>query len=281
MILEVSDHRILAALRCVDGVTGMPLREPFRVSSMGCRVIRNRSGLYVIHGAPAIAALHEYSQHFDRPPAAPPSGESWPVPLTLHFIDPTHRYLPRQVLIPLPRVNAPTSDNSIFRAVDVPVYPSPSAPISPTWAVVRATLLEAPGDPADQPRRLPWAWIGVARAESGAPEAHPATAFAQADWRGEALIAVAGIPAMSWDGSSANSAEVSVRLDVVFDSRLTPFPENVDWSHFQDPNQGYVPNPDTLNGPDLHLRDGQVSPYRIISGRAPPDRLLLTLTSRS
>lgn len=281
MILESCDQRILAALRCVDGVTGTPLRHPVHVSSDGCRVIRNRSGLHVIHGAPGIAALEQYSDNFDQPPATPPTGEGWPVPVTLQFTDPTHRYLPRQALIPLPRSTDPAADDSLFRALDVPLYPSPSAPISSTWAVVRATVLEVPGDPADSPRRLPWAWIVVTRDRSIASEPHPATAFAQTDWRGEALIAVAGIPAMSWDGSSANSAEVAVRLSVVFDSRLKTSPEDVDWSHIRDPNQGYVPNPDVLNGPDLFLRDGEISEYAIVSGRAPPDRLLFTLSSRS
>jgi len=35
MILEACDQRILAALRCVDAVTGVPLIDPVQVSAAG------------------------------------------------------------------------------------------------------------------------------------------------------------------------------------------------------------------------------------------------------
>lgn len=42
MILEACDQRILAALRCVDAVTGVPLIDPVQVSAAGVKLIRNR-----------------------------------------------------------------------------------------------------------------------------------------------------------------------------------------------------------------------------------------------
>ena len=282
MILETRDRRILAALRCVDGVTGTPLRQPFLVRAEGYSLIRNRSGIYVIRTAPGFAALRNYSDSFDQPPAAPPPDLSWPVTAHLQISDPSSRYLPRQLRLPLPRASDADAGDSMFRAVDVPLYPSPSAPTGSAWAVVRATVLQQSSDADAQPQRLPWAWIRVQRDDAVPLDPPSKPTFAQADWRGEALIAVAGIPSILWDGSSTSTPEVPVRLEVVFDSDLTPLPEEVDWSQFRDPNQGYVPNPEYLDSSDADLLDGQFSPYTIASGRDPPAlRLQVPLMPRS
>ena len=50
--LERLEWRVLGALRLVDGVTGMPLRAAdgmVQVEADGARIVRNRSGLFVIH----------------------------------------------------------------------------------------------------------------------------------------------------------------------------------------------------------------------------------------
>ena len=280
MILEACDQRILAALRCVDAVTGVPLNDPVQVSAVGVKLIRNRRGLYVIQAAPGHGALNDYTATFDQPPAAPPSGQTWPVSLSLRINDPSGRYLPREVQLNLPRAASATATDSLFKAVDVALYPSPIAATASGWAVIRATVLAAAAAPGDSPRRLPWAWIRVVREANGSNGFLPAPAFALADWRGEALIAVAGLPVTTWDGSSTLAVQVSVRLEVVFDSRLTPLPEQVDWLHFRDPNSGYLPNPDHLNGPDPQLRDGRITAYRLASGRDSPDRLEVNLIAR-
>jgi hypothetical protein len=168
----------------------------------------------------------------------------------------------------------------VFKTVDVALYPSPTAATASGWAVIRATVLAAAATPGERPRRLPWAWIRVVREAIGSNGFLPAPAFALADWRGEALIAVAGLPVTTWDGSSTLAAQVSVRLEVVFDARLTPLPEQIDWLHFRDPNAGYLPNPDLLNGPDPQLQDGRINAYRLASGRDSPDRLEVNLIAR-
>jgi len=280
MILEACDQRILAALRCVDAVTGVPLIDPVQVSAAGVKLIRNRRGLYVIQAAPGYAALNDYTATFSEPPAAPPAGQTWPVNLNLQITDPAGRYLPRQVQLKLPRSASATSTDSLFKAVDAALYPSPIAATKSGWAVIRATVLAAAAAPGDRPRRLPWAWIRVVREANGSNGFLPAPAFALADWRGEALIAVAGLPVTTWDGSSTLAAQVSVRLEVVFDARLTPLPDQVDWLHFKDPNAGYLPDPDLLNGPDPQLQDGRITAYRLASGRDSPDRLEVNLIAR-
>jgi hypothetical protein len=120
----------------------------------------------------------------------------------------------------------------------------------------------------------------VVREANGSNGFLPTPAFALADWRGEALIAVAGLPVTTWDGNSTLAVQVSVRLEVVFDARLTPLPEQIDWLDFRDPNAGYLPNPDRLNGPDPQLQDGRISAYRLASGRDSPDRLEVNLIAR-
>ena len=280
MILETCDQRILAALRCVDGVTGVPLIDPVQVSGAGVELIRNRRGLYVIHSAPGFAALNDYTATFSEPPIAPPPGQNWPVSLSLQITDSTGRYLPREVQLRVPRAASVTADDSLFRAADVPLFPSPTAAVASGWAVIRATVLKEASSPDSRPQRLPWAWIRVVRESGGSDGFLRSPAFALADWRGEALIAVAGLPVTTWDGSSTLAAQVSVRLEVVFDARLTPLPEEVDWLQFMDPNAGYLPDPDALNGPDPELQDGRITAYRLASGRDSPDRLVVNLTPR-
>ena len=69
--LERTDTRVLGALRCIDASTGAALAGPLQVQAPGARIRRNRSGLYIIAGADALAA-HE--SEFEAPPGAPAPG---------------------------------------------------------------------------------------------------------------------------------------------------------------------------------------------------------------
>ncbi len=95
--LERHEWRVLGALRPVDGTTGMALRGALDVTGSGARIVRNRSGLYVIHEWSRMAA---YSVAFDSPPDLPAPGSEV---LEVVLRDPIGRYLSRRASIALPR----------------------------------------------------------------------------------------------------------------------------------------------------------------------------------
>ena len=66
--LERVEWRVLAALRPIDAITAATIVAPLRVTAEGARIARNRSGLYVIHEWPALAA---HAAAFDAPPPCP------------------------------------------------------------------------------------------------------------------------------------------------------------------------------------------------------------------
>ncbi|MEZ5613441.1 MAG: hypothetical protein R3E33_08090, partial [Rhodocyclaceae bacterium] len=93
--LERHEWRVLGALRPVDGTTGLALRSPVDISGEGARIVRNRSGLYVIHEWSRLAA---HAAAFDAPPALPAPGSEV---LELVLRDPVGRYLSRLASIAL------------------------------------------------------------------------------------------------------------------------------------------------------------------------------------
>ena len=174
---------MLGALRCVDATTLMPIDEPLAVSAPGARLLRNQSGLYVIDGWTRLST-HEGA--FDAPPAAPAVGSE---SLVLDVRDPTGRYLARRVAIALPRDPTPANveqAGSLFRAVDVPMFPAASAPTSANWVELRATVRETgSGD-------------GLGGALLRVVTAAGVLARGLTDWRGEAFVPVAGVPITTW-----------------------------------------------------------------------------------
>ena len=112
-------RRVLGALRCVDATMLMPIDEPLSVSAPGARLLRNRSGLYVIQSWTRLATHEDV---FEAPPAAPAVGSE---SLVLDVRDLSGRYLSRRVAIALPRDPTPANlglAGSLFRPVDVPMY---------------------------------------------------------------------------------------------------------------------------------------------------------------
>ena len=180
---ERVERRVLGALRCVDATTRMPIDEPLAVSAPGARLLRNQSGLYVIDGWTSLST-HEGA--FDAPPAAPAVGSE---SLVLEVRDPTGRYLARRVAIALPRDPTPANveqPGSLFRAVDVPMFPAASAPTSANWVELRATVRETgSGD-------------GLGGALLRVVTAAGVLARGLTDWRGEAFVPVAGVPITTW-----------------------------------------------------------------------------------
>lgn len=205
--LENLDRRVLGALRFVDGNTGATLREPLAVDVAGARVQRNRSGLWVVSGVPALAA-HEAA--FDAPPVLPAIGS---LALTATVSDPAGRYLPRRAAVALPRDPTPANaalPASLFRTIDIALWPAPAAPTGANWALLRISVVDgASGD------ALGGALLRVTR--DGSP-----LALGLSDWRGEALVAVPGVPVTTWseDPGAVVALEIAATLDTVFDPAL-------------------------------------------------------------
>lgn len=237
MMTEQSDRRILAAIRCVDGITLRPIQSSLQLSAPSSRFIRNRSGDYILLTAPG---LETYSNTFrlETLAATPP-----PTTLDITLIDPSGYYLPREFSLALPRPADPTAADGLFKTLTVPLYLSPLASKNPGWAVLRTSIVNATRQP------LPWTLIEIIPdvVQSG----QSATILAQADWRGEALIVVPGIPVSTW-ATAADAADapvttqnINIQVNLLFDaSQVMPLPADTDFSN--NPNRDYVPNPDAL-----------------------------------
>jgi len=202
--LERQERRVLGALRCIDAGTLVPVEGPLQVQVAGARVQRNRSGLYVLVQADALAA-HEGA--FDAPPALPALGS---VQLEARIEDPAGRYLPRRAAIALPRDPDPANAGeagSLFRAIEITLYPSAAAPTGMNWAVLRLSVREqASGD------ALGGALLIVRNNGQ-------VLGRALSDWRGEALLPVAGVPVTTWseDPDAVVVSELQAQLEWIFD----------------------------------------------------------------
>ncbi|QSA98389.1 hypothetical protein [Methylococcus sp. EFPC2] len=200
--LERVEWRVLGALRFVDATTRAPVEGPLVLQAEGAVLTRNRSGLYVIRHWDALSA-HE--AEFSAPPADPAPASRV---LSVAVNDPSGRYLPVIAAVPLPRSPAPAlAADSLFQAQQVPLYPSPSASVGSNWAVLRISLSEtASGD------ALGGALLRVR--SNGSVLARGLT-----DWRGEALVPVAGVPVTTFSDNpdAVLISEIEVRLQALFD----------------------------------------------------------------
>lgn len=203
---------MLAALRFVDAGTRSTIAGRLSITAPGVRIIRNLSGLYVIAEAPG---TERYQTRFELPapplPPIPPLVGS--VAVTLSIVDPSGRYLPRSATIAVPRDPDPLHDDqpsSLFRAVDVELFPSPTMPVAAGWATVRLSIKRAGSE-----RGLPFAFVRVRRASDNV-----VLARGLADERGEVLIGVPGIPVTTWStdpGSAVTTSTVTTRISACFD----------------------------------------------------------------
>ena len=203
-LLESVDRRVLGALRVVDGNTGAVLREPLLLSLPGARVQRNRSGLWVLTDLPALA---EHLGAFNAPPPLPAVGS---ISLTALLSDPSGRYLPRRATLALPRDATPANaglPDSLFRPIDIALWPSPAAPTGANWAVLRISVVEAVSGDALGGVLLRITRVGAILAQG------------LSDWRGEALVAVPGVPVTTWsdEPGAVVALEINATLDAVFD----------------------------------------------------------------
>lgn len=210
MSAETIDRRVLAALRFRDAVTGATVAGALDVRAAGARWIRNRRGWWILASAPGLVA---HTTAFAAPPPAPTIGT---VPLRVRVADPAGRYLPRTATVALPRNPDPVKADrpeSLFQPVEVDLFPSPAAAVSPNWAVLRVSA-SGPDGP------LGGALLRVVR------KAAPATVLGlgMTDARGEGLIAVAGIPVTTWEEEQGSvlATEVEARVDLFWQAGAEP-----------------------------------------------------------
>jgi hypothetical protein len=208
VISEDLDLRVWAALRPIDAVTRLPLDVPVRVSGDGQVWKRNRIGLWVLHELHVPASQREqfaeYERAFEAPTAVVP-----PVNVTALIKDPRGVLLPRRLQMTLPRAAtaAPGVLPPLFEAIDVPLYPASHAPLAAPWAVVRAHVSRG-GQPA----------AGCALTVHETGDETRVLGRGQSDERGEAVVAVAGVPAfIPSGGPDAFVRERSADLTVVFE----------------------------------------------------------------
>lgn len=262
--LERTETRVLGALRCVDAATRTPVESLLRVTMPGARLRRNRSGLYVIAGADALAA-HEAA--FQAPPAAPPLGS---VALHATIVDPLGRYLPRLAAVALPRDANPANAGtpaSLFRPIDVALYPAAAAPTGANWALLRVSVTHAGSGDA-----LGGVLLRVLQGSM-------VLARGLSDWRGEALVAVPGVPVTTWseDPGDVVVNEIAVELEATVERA------NQHRTPMADVLAGHVPAGPLIVDPDRLEAGGAASFVRhrtdvaIAAGRSQSVPFVLTL----
>ncbi len=249
MKLEQTPRRVLGAVRFIDVNTKLRIAEPLWVQAAGVRFVQNRSGYYVVMRA---KGLDDHRELFDGPPDTTPLGS---LDVELKVVDPAWRYLPRRARFTLPRDAEPDhagKEDSLFRPIDVALFPSPAHVAETGATVIRATVIAQGSDP---PVRLPGVLIRVLRASDD-----KLLSLGMSDWRGrprgEATVIVPGIPVTTWgdgngngNGDNGNGGagdgpvlvhETLVILEVVFDAAFQPVDRDL-----IDPNDP-VPDPDSL-----------------------------------
>jgi hypothetical protein len=200
--LERVEQRVLGALRCIDAATGSAIDGTLDIATLdapAARLVRNRSGLIVIHEWPPLA---DHASAFEQAPALPAVGSQT---LRLAIRDPAGRYLPRIVGIALPRAPA----DALFLPREVALYPAASAATGANWSLLRISVADTvSGDP------LGGALLRVIR--NGV-----VLARGLSDGRGEALVAVVGVPVTTFseDENAVVVSRIEVSLDACWDPR--------------------------------------------------------------
>lgn len=218
MIVEDVEFRVWAALRPIDAVTRLALEAPLLVRGEGQVWARNRSGLWVLHQLHAPGARRAefaaYEASFPEPTAVAPG-----VDVVARIDDPGGRRLSRRVRLTLPHAAnaAPGVLPPLFSPIDVALYPAPNAPLAAPWAVLRAHVERAGAG-------VPGCVITVH--EPG--DATRALGRGQSDARGEAVVAVPGVPVhIPSGGPSAFVRERAAQATVVFEPGAD-FPPDTD-----------------------------------------------------
>ena len=262
---------MIAGIRFVDATTGGVVRQPLQLQATSSQFVQNQSGIYVLLSAPGFEEYIHTFKDSSNNSSSLSSVEPAAFNLTITVQDLSGQYLPRQFSLSLPRdansaPNASTHEDSLFTPAEVVLYPSAIASTNPNWTVLKATVLN------NANRRLPWALIRTT--------VNAETTLSQADWRGEALIAISGLPivtASTDESADPSTREFSAELEVVFDPALNTLAENADFLTTVDPNPDYMPDLEQINASRGTLQTGQET-LLLTSGQSRSMRLAVTLT---
>ena len=186
--LEDDAHRVLGAVELVDATTGARIRAPLQLrpadGAEAPRFVRNRSGLLVLWSHPGLGA---HAAAFEAPPAEPALHS---VALALQVWDPSGLYQPRGFTLRLPRDPDPrhaAQEDSLLRPQRVELFRGAAAPLGGNWTPLAVRVTESgSGD-------LLGGTLVEVRDAADAVLARGLT-----DWRGEALVPVAGVPVTTW-----------------------------------------------------------------------------------
>jgi hypothetical protein len=226
---DIVRGRLLAALRFVDATTGATVPSSLAVSAPGTQFVRNRRGFYVITRS---ELLPGYDAAYPDAPATPAPQS---VSLTVTAVDRSRRYLPRTVLVRLPRSASPAlaeDPASLFQPLNVAMFPSPLATAEPGWAALRASVRRAGSDEG-----LPYTFLRVHRAS----DVNDVLGRGIADLRGEAFVPIAGIASVNWSSHPDHPVlvdSVSAVVQAFFDAAAgeTPDPSVLEQNSSSLPN---------------------------------------------
>lgn len=226
--LERIDRRILGTVRVLDATTVTPITRRLVLSSPILVFGRNRRAFYTVEKA---SGLESHDHAFLAPPASPPVG-SIRADVTIH--DPLGMYVPRRHTLHLPRNADPASadqPDSVFRPVDVVLYPAPTAKTSHNWVSLYVSIRRDGGGTP-----IAGALLRVLRNSDSQLLARGMT-----DARGEALVAIAGIPVTTWEeGTTAVlTSELLVTLEAIVDPDAAPIadPDDIETRRTALPSQ--------------------------------------------
>ncbi len=212
---ELVERRVLGAIEFVSAVTGARILEPLKVDIDGVTPARNGRGLYVLRQA---RGLEQHTTSFQEAPDSPPEAT---VLLELKVEDPQRHFLPRVAEVRLPRSRAAAGDpGAALTPITIKLFPAAAAPTGANWALLRARVRI----PGTEDIGLVNALLRVA---PQLPGANPV--LAMTDARGEALVAVPGVPPVlpaagggggGGGGGAVLTSDFPAAIEVVLDEEV-------------------------------------------------------------
>jgi len=231
---DLLDRRILAAIAFVDAV-GAPVTCPVAIEGPdGFGWFLKKLGVVIVTRA---AGLDAHSAAFDAAPGTP-AVRSKKYRLELRPSDPA--FAARSVELRLPRHPDPANVNSVFRAVEVVLPPTPLARPAGLNAALRVSVTRS-----DDGRAIEGALVRLR------PDSRPET-FALTDAAGEALLLADAIPFASSAPGPSMTRDWAAEIDAVVDPATARF-------HAPEAIFAARQNPADLIDPDMLATSGVVS----------------------